>query len=557
MKMRRFVLTNAVSLLIVACSGADDAHDEARGGESVETARHALDRPDDLEFPAQWNLENTGQAVPWFFPDASTSLVPGVTGVDVNMLRAWEITQGSSAVIVGVAEENDVDVTHEDLRDNVFVNGREIAGDGRDNDGNGCIDDVRGCDFMNGDGMNLPSFHATHVSGIVAGRINNRKGVAGVAPKVKLLPLTSRAEDETFIAAIAYARRMGVRVINCSQGGLDWFNPDVREAIRTSNILFVCSAGNRGTPRFNFPSSYDLPNVLAVANVNNLGELSERSSYGEPHVDIAAPGRSILSTVPGNGYDYESGTSMAAPHVAGVAALLMNKFPNLTVAEVVARLERTAMRLSSLTGMVKTGGMVDARAALTDVSAIRLNARSEPGRVVLSWNAQAGASRYEVERDGVIVNNGAGTTHTHSGLAVDSGHVYRVRAIVSGNAGAWSHRFLKKASRDPVEVSRRVDSPHPYPDDFFESYAVTQPNAVRIRVHFSRLDTAPGDTLEYVRSFPEGDDTLEPERLDGNYPAGFWTHWVDGDTFLFEFMSDGSGNGFGFSVDRIQYVPRP
>lgn len=106
-------------------------------------------------------------------------------------------------------------------------------------------------------------------------------------------------------------------------------------------------------------------------------------SYGFDHVDIAAPGRSILSSIPDNDYGYLDGTSQAAPHVAGVAALLMNKFPNLSVAQVVDRIKRTAMRMTTLDGMVEVGGMVDAEAALRDVSATRLRAASESGVITV------------------------------------------------------------------------------------------------------------------------------------------------------------------------------
>jgi hypothetical protein len=337
-----------------------------------------------------------------------------------------------------------------------------------------------------------------------------------------------------------------------SQGGLDWFDPAIRDAIARSGILFVCSAGNRGTPRYNFPSSYDLPNVLAVANVDNTGELSLHSSYSDFHVDIGAPGRSILSSVFGNEYDYIDGTSQAAPHVAGVAALILKRFPNLTAPQIVDRLMRTGMRMTSLTGLVKSGAMVDALAALRDVAPIQLSASTAAGRVTLSWNAQPQATRYEVERDGVIVDNGSSTTHVHSGLALDSAHIYRVRAIQGTSTGAFSHRLLTRARPMPTTRALALATAHPYPNDFEQLYVVTQPNATRLRVHFSRVQTQTGDELTYSRSFGDGADQID-ERFSGSYPIGFWTHWVNGNRFEFEFSSDAAGNDFGFAVDRIEY----
>jgi hypothetical protein len=539
------------SVLFAACAAEPDGQDWEN--EPLGTLEEAVTIPSDPLFVDQWALLNTGQVVPWTSNEGEVILLPGVPGIDINVTKAWDITQGSSAVKVGIAEISDVDITHEDLVDQIFVNGAEVPNDGRDNDENGCIDDVRGCDFTNGDGMNDFGGHATHVSAIVAARMHNGKGMAGVAPKIKLIPLTSQANQDSFIRAIEYAKKMGIRIINCSQGGYEpeWNVPAVADAMRNSNILFVCSGGNRGTPRFNYPSSYPIPNLLSVANVDNSGELSEHSSYGAPHVDIAAPGRAVLSAELGNDYANRNGTSQAAPHVAGVAALVMNKFPALTAEQVAERLVRTAARLPSLAGMVRANGMVDAHAALTDVSPIALSARSEAGRVILSWTAQRGATRYELERDGAIFNAGLSRSHTHAGLTVDSNHVYRVRAVTAGGTQPFSHRFIIRASAPPLEQAFVRQTAHPYPNDFSQAYPVEIRNAKRIRLHFTRLETQPGDELMYGKSFT--DDDQVDEALSGNYPSGFWTHWFEGN-FQFEFDSDAAGTAYGFATDKVQYV---
>lgn len=275
-------------------------------------------------------------------------------------------------------------------------------------------------------------------------------------------------------------------------------------------------------------------------------------SYGFNHVDIAAPGRSILSSIPDNDYGYLDGTSQAAPHVAGVAALLMNKFPNLSVAQVVDRIKRTAMRMTTLDGMVEVGGMVDAEAALRDVSATRLRAASESGVITVFWDPVTGATRYEVERDGMIVNNGSATTHVHHGLLQDSGHIYRVRAFQGSSTGQWSHRLMAQASLMPTSEAVVLESPHPYPNDLSQGYTVSKPGASRLRVHFARLETLDGDTLEYLRVFQDERESID-EQLSGNYPNGIWTHWIDGDSFDFQLQTDASGRAFGFVVDRIEY----
>jgi subtilisin family serine protease len=547
---RRLIGVGTLALSL-ACGSADDG---AREDDRLAVTSEAITIPDDPLFSLQWGLRNTGQLVPWTTPDEDF-LVAGTAGVDINLPLAWDVTQGASDVIVGILELSDSDVYHEDLADNVYRNRDETPGDGIDNDGNGCIDDDRGCDFIDQDGVASPVFgHATHVSAIVAGRFQNDKGIAGVAPKIKFLPLTASAQDGTIIQAIQYARSLGVRIVNISQGGVDWFDPAIRDAMASSGILFVCSAGNRGTPRYNYPSSYDLPNVIAVANMTNTGELSVHSNYSDVHVDLAAPGRSVLSAFVGNDYDYLDGTSQAAPHVTGVAALVLKRFPNLTAAQLADRLLRTGMRMNSLAGLVKSRAMLDARAALQDVGPVQLTATSTPGSITLSFGAVSGATRYEVERDGVIVNNGTSRTFTHSGLVVDSAHIYRVRAVVGSSVGAFSHRLLAKASRMPTSVSRSIQSPHPYPNDYAPPpFNVTQPGATRLRLHFSRVQTADeNDALRYSRSYGDGSDQRD-ETFTGNYPNGFWTHWVNGDTFQFEFESDSSGNAHGFTVDRIEY----
>ena len=550
---KRWILGN-VGLCLLGCGAPAPGDFEDPTAEEL----GAITIPDDPRFPEQWGLRNTGQLVPWTtFEEEQTFLVAGVRGVDINATLAWDITQGSSDILVGIAETGDVDVNHEDLRDQIFRNRNEIAGDGIDNDGNGCIDDDLGCDFVNQDGMNGPLFseHATHVSGIVAGRAQNAKGISGVAPKIKLVPLTAEVQNDTFVQAIDYAEANGVRIINCSQGSSEenFFNPAVRDAMAASNVLFVCSGGNRGTPRLNFPSSYPSANILGVANVTNIGEISDHSSYGRDHIDIAAPGRSILSSILDDDYGTIDGTSQAAPHVAGVAALVRKRFPALTAAQIADRLVRTAMRMTTMTDMVRANGIVNARAALEDVGPVQPSATSAAGRITLSWAAQPGATRYDVERDGsTIVSNGTSTTHVHSGLVVDSGHVYRVRAIVGTSTGAWSYRLMAKASLMPTSEPFVRQSLHPYPNDFEQTYVVRKPGATRLRVHFSRLDSLPGDTLDYLRVFVDERESID-EHLSGSYPTGFWTHWRNEDRFNFDFVTNSSGTAFGFAVDRIEY----
>jgi hypothetical protein len=248
--------------------------------------------------------------------------------------------------------------------------------------------------------------------------------------------------------------------------------------------------------------------------------------------------------------------------VSGTAALVLNKFPNLTVAQLVARLKRTGMRLSSLTGMVNSGVMIDAYAALTDVGSFtRFNATSVPGTTTLTWDPVPSATRYEIEVDGAVAASRTSPRFVHSGLAVGSAHFYRIRAIVGGNAGLWSQRWMKRAVQDPVLeiLSSPVESAHPYDNNVDEIQSFSRSNATRVRIHFTQIltqgDFDVGDNNDYVSYCHSFEPGCDPESVDnrlfGSYPA-FWTHFSD-TAFRFAFHSDASVRAFGYRVDRIEY----
>jgi subtilisin family serine protease len=559
------VATTAMAAVTFAlgCDGTAFELDGAPADEDVAGVSAAVSPPSDPRFKEQWALRNTGQTVQ-INPNRGDITVE--KGIDINILKAWDVTQGSPSVVVAIIEQLDIDVTHPDLAGNLFINPGEAgarANNGIDDDHNGYIDDVSGVDFIDRNGFNEPAEHPTHVGGIIAARIGNGQGISGVAPRVKLLPLRALANTAAMVEAINYAKRMGAKVVNVSQGGIEdegYKRQDVFNAIRDSGMLFTCSAGNltclngrcRGNTDLNYPSSFtvELGNVLSVANIDGTGELAPGSFYGEGNVDIAAPGTGILSTVPGPDYSFDIGTSMAAPHVAGVAALIASANPGMTAVQIADRILKTGMKMLSLNRLVRTSSMVDARAALTDVGPINLTASSIPGRITLTWNAQPGAVRYQVERDGTQVDN-VSTTFVHSNLAVDSMHLYRVRAVIGTNFGPFSHRVAKRASQDPVAQPFFLQSPHPYPPDESLDFEASWPNAKRVRVHFSRVVTVPpDDTLEWeVANY----DDSSLVSYTGNYPNGFWGNWIRG-RFRFSLVSDAALNAFGFTIDRIEFV---
>lgn len=321
--------------------------------------------PEDARFPEQWGLLNNAQEI---------KFKEGRSGVDINALPAWDLTTGSETVVVGLLDTG-VDISHEDLTDSIYVNPGEIADNGIDDDNNGYIDDVNGWDFVNVDNSLFDrsdlDFHGTHMAGIIAGQANTI-GITGVAPNIKLLPLKfingNSGYTSDAIQAIEYAMKMNIKIINCSFGGSD-NNFALKDAMKNSGILFICAAGNRGGDVNTYPiypACFDIPNVLSVASIDNNGVIEPLSGYGNK-IQVAAPGVNILSTMPGNTYDYLSGTSCSTAHVTGVAALIKSLLPNASIADIAARIKNNVVECNTLQTKVTTKGRVDAYAALTNV----------------------------------------------------------------------------------------------------------------------------------------------------------------------------------------------
>jgi len=328
--------------------------------------------PGDPSFAVEWGLLNTGQ-------------YGGTPGNDINATRAWDFTTGSRSVVVAVIDSG-IDLTHPDLAANLWVNPGEIAGDGIDNDANGFVDDIHGWDFVDHDALPQDGFgHGTHVAGIIGAVGGNGIGVTGVNWQVSIMAL--RIQDDrgagttsAVLAALRYATMMrrdhGIMIVasNNSWEAPAGYSGVVEQAIRehgAAGITFVAAAGNNATntdltPRY--PGGYDLPNVITVASLTPQGTLASSSNYGASSVDVAAPGAAIQSTYRSGGYTLLSGTSMAAPHVTGVAALLAAARPGITVAEIRAAILGTATPLPALAGKVASGRL-DAFAALGAIGA--------------------------------------------------------------------------------------------------------------------------------------------------------------------------------------------
>lgn len=295
--------------------------------------------------------------------------------------EAWGAgNTGSPTVYVGVIDEG-IQFTHPDLDGQVWTNQFDLAGDGRDNDGNGYVDDTHGWDFANGDntiydGGKRGSLddHGTHVAGTIGAKANNGTGVVGVNWNVTEISGKFLGRNGGSLAAAVKAvdyftdlkTRHGLNIVatNNSWGG-GGYSQALYDAIaraNAANILFVAAAGNSGTNNdttASYPSNYAVDNVIAVAAIDKTGALASFSQYGAKTVDLGAPGVGVWSTTAFNTYSSYNGTSMATPHVTGGAALYAASHPGATAAQIKSAILSSTVPTTSLTGKTVTGGRLN------------------------------------------------------------------------------------------------------------------------------------------------------------------------------------------------------
>ena len=335
---------------------------------------------------APWWMWSAGGAT------AGSIQVQAVSGIDIGLAEAWSLYHGGSRDVVVALVDTGIDYTHEDLADRIWTNTDEVPGNGIDDDGNGYVDDVYGWNFYSGTNdvyVGTEDAHGTHGAGTIAANADNGTGIAGIvqSDRVKVMAVKALGGSDgngttaSIIQAIQYAEANGAQICNLSLGSSQ-NDPALYRAMASSDMLFVVAAGNDGTDLEtapSYPASYDLDNLIAVANIRYDGELDPTSSYGAASVDLAAPGSYILSTTPGNTYSYMTGTSMAAPMVSAAAAMVYSAFPKATLADVKDILLASVHKLDSLTGRTATGGMLDLGAAMAGaVTASTGRAWAEP-----------------------------------------------------------------------------------------------------------------------------------------------------------------------------------
>ncbi len=331
-----------------------------------------------FDFSASFNDPEVGKL--WAFNEKA--------GLNVSGAYDALPAHAPKEIIVAVVDTG-VDHTHEDLKDIMWTNEGEIAGNSIDDDNNGYIDDIHGINVLVRDAqgratMNTMAshWHGTHVSGTIAATQNNGIGIAGVASNVKIMairtvPDDSDELDSDIVEAYLYAAKMGAKVINCSfgkaqnEGGMV-----VRDTINTiskNGVLVVISAGNDSSGPFSwhnndvdpkYPAAFDSANTLVIASTTSSGGLSSFSNIGPLTVDVASPGSNVYSTINGNKYSMASGTSMAAPNASGVAAMVMGYYPNLKNTSIKKVLMETVTKVPEFSGKIVSGGRLNLKLAL-------------------------------------------------------------------------------------------------------------------------------------------------------------------------------------------------
>ena len=434
----------------------------------------------DALFSSLWGLHNTGQ------------FVGGVADADIDAPDAWSITKGAG-VTVGVVDSGAL-LTHTDLvpAENAGETGTDTLGadrrtNGLDDDANGKVDDWRGWDWVAGDNDPADGHgHGTHVSGTISAR-EDTAGIVGVAPLARTLALrvldsSGNGSTASSAAAFDYAGDLGLRVVNASIGSDGASNAE-RTAIQSHpETLYVVAAGNDArnndtTPTY--PCAYTQANVICVGATDDADAPASFSNTGAVSVDLFAPGEFIRSAILGGGWGYMSGTSMAAPHVAGVAALLFADDPTLTAAQAKQALLGSVDPLPGLAGLSVTGGRLNAPAALAAPAApadttppatpAGLTATGGVGTITLDWadNAEPDLLGYRVYAagSGTPLASPTASTHVRSGLAAGTTFGFSVTAVDGAGNESAPTAVVSAATAPSISVAPPVEErATPLPD---------------------------------------------------------------------------------------------
>jgi subtilisin family serine protease len=468
-------------------------------GLPVRQAIQALRNHPAVEF-AEPNWVYTHQALPNDFYFVNGSLWGMMGGFGCDAANGWNAgCTGSISVVVGVIDEG-IQITHPDLAANIWTNPGEVSGTvGIDDDGNGNIDDIHGWDFLNNDNSvydGTGDDHGTHVAGTIGAEGNNAVGVVGVNWDVTIIPAKFvgplGGTTAAAIKAVDYLTALKLRALNPvnivaidnSWGG-GGFSQALLDAIvraAEADILFIAAAGNGNkagnginndsTPYY--PASYDTTAgagydaVISVTAIDSAGAKPKWANYGARSVDLGAPGVSVLSTLPEGEYGLRDGTSIAAAHVTGAAALYASVYPKATAYQIKSALLASAVTTGSMAGTTSTGGRLSVPALLASApmvidppSAPTLIATPGSAQISLSWTASVGATRYIVKRGTISgaydieFSIPSGTTFIDTDVMIGTLYYYVVCAVNAGGAGVASN----EATATPAPLPPPPEAP--------------------------------------------------------------------------------------------------
>lgn len=312
---------------------------------------------DTVERDCLYKIQGAVDPQAWSINDPAMNQMWDLQKIQIE--DAWTISRGSTAIISAVSDTG-VDYNHPDLKANMWINTKETAGNGVDDDQNGCIDDIYGCDFADNTGNPMPNgsglSHGTHVAGTVAAVGNNGVGLSGIVQVGRIMAVkgfssTGVGDGDALLKGIYYAVNNGARVINCSWGRHGTSTQADRDAFKYAydhGVVAVVAAGNDNMDAANF-SPADLPTVVTVGASDSQDQIATFSNWG-PSVEVLAPGGKgydanhntvdgIYSTLPNSSYGKYIGTSMAAPHVTGLVTLILSINPNLMPPQVLKILQ--------------------------------------------------------------------------------------------------------------------------------------------------------------------------------------------------------------------------
>ena len=339
---------------------------------AIENSKSLISKPIDVLTKYETELVQNDQV-------ENKEMLSSLKNIDININRAWEIynkIKNKKEVIIAVIDTG-VDIGHFELVNGIFKNKNEIA-NGIDDDGNGYIDDLVGWNFCDNDNLVFKDgtidSHGTHVAGQIIAK-NQNGGVKGICDNkfIKILPIKilgqgEHGETENLIKAIKYAQAMDADICNISLGTYE-YNEELEVIVKNSNMLFVVACGNGlnnqglSTDEYKtYPASFNFSNVISCANLMFNGLENVSSNYGVETVSIFAPGTYILSTIPNDSFAFQTGSSMAAPIVSAVAAMIKSAFPYMGADDIKTSILLNVTKVDSLKNKCVSGGYLNAGA---------------------------------------------------------------------------------------------------------------------------------------------------------------------------------------------------